>query len=188
VRSRSRRVAAFALLAALALPAACGGGASDNVELSEDPSDETVAGPLPTAPPDTVGDGQVGLGPDANALLGELDRLRDETDLCRILTGAAFESLLERRFDPAGLVTNPAGLARLLTSIDAVVTHVVEIAPPEIAPSMQTVEQVWRRIVALDPEQPDVQAQVSAILAEPGVVEANQAVLTWGVLNCTPPT
>lgn len=168
-------------LSALLVLTACS-SSSETAELEHDPADATVPGHLPTAPPVDASDGE-GLTSGANALLAELEQVQEERDLCAILTGAAFEDLIAQRVDPAGLVTNPAGLTRLISAVDATFRHMVDIAPPEIAPSMQVLTDVWTRLAALGPVD-DVEGRVNGILAEPQVAQSNQAILAWAATNC----
>lgn len=141
-----------------------------------------MPGNLPTAPTTSPDDGE-GLTPNANALLAELESLREETDLCRILSGAAFEGLLTEELDTTALVTNPAGLSRLITALDSTFAHLVEIAPPELTESMRTLRDVWTRLASLGPVA-DAQERAAAVLAEPQVVAANTAVIEWAGANC----
>lgn len=161
----------------------CSRTSSESTELGYDSADETVAGNLPTAPPPTQ-EGDSGLAPGANVLLAELDEIGQEEDLCAILSGSAFEGLLTADVDPAGLVTNPAGLTRLLTAVQAAFDHVVDISPPDVQPAVRTVKDMFTRVASIPPGSADAEAQVNAILAEPGVLAANQAVLEWGTRNC----
>jgi hypothetical protein len=116
-------------------------------------------------------------------LLAELDEIREERDLCRVLSGAAFEGLLDQEFDTTALVTNPAGLSRLITAIDATFSHLVVISPPELVPSMETVKDVWTRLASLGPVV-DAEARANEVLNEPQVVQANQTILAWASQNC----
>lgn len=175
------RVLPAVLAVTLALLAGCT-STSETAELGHDPADETVPGNLPTAPTTSPDDG-AGLTPNANALLAELESLREETDLCRILSGAAFEGLLTEEVDTTALVTNPAGLSRLITAVDATFAHLVEIAPPELTAAMATVRDVWTRLASLGPVA-DAEERVKEVLAEPGVVAATAAILDWAGANC----
>lgn len=170
----------LAVMVIAAVAASCS-STSETAQLDRDPADATVPGHLPTAPPEQ--DDAEGLTAGANALLAELDQIRQETNLCAILSGAAFEGLVSARIDPAGLVTNPSGLTRLVTAIDATFRHLVEISPPEIAPSMQTVNDVWTRLASIGPAA-DAEARTEQVLSEPQVVAANQSVVAWAATNC----
>ena len=178
------RVLVAAVAAALFL-ASCS-SSSEVRTLDDDISDETVPGFLPTAPPPTA-EGESDLTPDANRLLSELDRVTQERDLCKVLSGAAFEGLFTADIDPAGLVTNPAGITRLITAVIATFDHIVEISPPEIQPAMATVKEMWTRIASLNPSASDLESQVNTVLAEPQHLAANRAVIQWGADNCEGP-
>lgn len=179
------RAALVAALGVALLLASCS-SSSEVQTLEDDVSDETVPGFLPTAPPPTS-EGESGLTPDANRLLTELDQVAQEQDLCKVLSGAAFEGLFTADIDPAGLVTNPAGITRLITAVIATFDHIVEISPPEIRPAMATVKEMWTRIASLNPSAGDLESQVNTVLAEPQHLEANRAVLAWGAENCDGP-
>lgn len=155
--------------------------ASEHTELAEDSADVTVVGNIPTAPP--RGGDAGGLSSGANELLAQLDGIREERDLCAILSGRAFDGLIGTDVDAAALVTNPAGLTRLLATLDGTFAHLVEISPPEMVPTMQTLRDVWTRVASLGPVQ-DVEARVNDIFAEPQVVAATQMLLTWAPANC----
>lgn len=176
-----RRVALAGLLVALSVLYGCSSGSGTD-ELARDRADETVPGNLPTAPT-TDPENRDGLGAEANVLLDELESLQDERDLCAVLSGAALEGLLRDDLDPTGLVTNPAGLTRLIAGVDAAFAHLVEIAPPELTASMQTVREVWTRLASIG-QVPDAEQRINAVLAEPQVIAANQAILTWATTNC----
>jgi hypothetical protein len=184
-RAAPRVRAAVAALALVLLVAACS-SSSEVTTLEHDPADDTVPGYLPTAPPpSSEEDG--GLTPDANRLLAELDAVAQERDLCAVLSGAAFEGLFTADIDPAGLVTNPAGITRLITAVIATFDHIVEISPPEIQPSMATVKEMWTRLASLDPSAADLESQANTVLAEPQHVAANRAIIAWAADNCTGP-
>jgi hypothetical protein len=169
------------LLAAAVLGGlACSDG-DGTQQLAADPADERVEGNQPTAPP-PVADTE-GLGSGANAFLGELDEIRQERDLCRVLTGAAFAELIATQADPSALVTNPAGMTRLIASLDATFSHLVDIAPPELVSAMGTVRDVWTRLATIGPVE-DAEARANAVLAEPAVATASQEILQWVTLNC----
>jgi hypothetical protein len=171
------------LLAAAVLGGVACSGGEGTQQLAEDPADERVEGNLPTAPP-PVSDTE-GLGSGANAFLAELDEVREERDLCRILTGAAFADLVTQRADPSALVTNPAGVSRLLASLDATFSHLVDIAPAELVPAVRTVRDVWTRLATIGPVD-DAEARANEVLSEPEVATANEEILRWAALNCFP--
>ena len=150
-------------------------------EMADDPADVTVPGPAPTAPPD---DADSGLSASGNELLAQLEAISDETDLCKVLTGEAFETLLSEEFDVAGLVSNPSGITQLLTLVDSTFTQLVVIAPPAVRPAMQTIQEVWTRVASLNTGAADSQQRTAEILAEPQVAQANQSLVTWAAINC----
>jgi hypothetical protein len=182
---RTRAAFAAAVLAVAPLAAACS-SSSEVSPLERDISDETVPGYLPTAPPPSSEE-EGGLTPDANRLLAELDAVAQEQDLCSVLSGAVFEGLFTADIDPAGLVTNPAGITRLITAVIATFDHIVQISPPEIQPAMATVKEMWTRIASLNPSAGDLESQVNTVLAEPQHVAANRAIIAWGADNCAGP-
>lgn len=173
------------VVAALCLALAAGGCASDapTTELADDPADVTVPGPAPTAP--TTQPGQ-GLSDSGNALLAELDAIGDTTDLCSVLTGEAFTTLLSEDVDVTSLVTSPAGITQLFVLVDSTFEQLVVIAPPEVQPAMQTIRDVWQRVAALNAGGVDAEQRTAEILAEPQVIAANQSLITWATLNCSP--
>jgi hypothetical protein len=150
-------------------------------EMADDPADVTVPGPLPTAPPEDDGSG---LSASGNELLAQLEAVSDETDLCNVLTGEAFGTLLSEEFDVAGLVSNPSGITQLLTLVDTTFTRLVVIAPPAVRPAMQTIQEVWTRVASLNTGAADAQQRTAEILAEPQVAQANQSLVTWAAINC----
>jgi len=169
-----------AMLAALTVGAACSSDAT-TTEMADDPADVTVPGPAPTAPPN---DPSGGLSASGDELIVQLQALSEETDLCRVLTGEAFAALQSEEFDVAGLVTSPAGVTQLIALVDATFAQLVVIAPVEVRPSMQTIQDVWSRVARLNTGAADAERRTAEILSEPQVVAANQSLLTWGVLNC----
>lgn len=154
---------------------------STTTELSEDPADVTVAGPEPTAPPPP--DPAEELSPGAAELVAELEALREEDDLCAVLTGEAFAGLVGQDFDVAALVTSPAGVTLLISLVDGTFSHLVAIAPEPVRPSMQVIKDVWTRLATLGPGA-DAQSRASEILARPEVVAATEDLATWAALNC----
>lgn len=174
-------VAVTLLVCTVAL-AACASDAP-TTEMAEDPADVTVPGVPPTAPTTEPG---AGLSDSGNALLAELDAIGDTTDLCTVLTGEAFSSLLSEDVDVTSLVTSPAGITQLFVLVDQTFEQLVVIAPPEVAPAMQTIRDVWRRVAALNAGGVDAEQRTAEILAEPQVIAANQSLLTWATFNCSP--
>jgi hypothetical protein len=175
------RSGAVALAVGLTALAAGCGSTAPTTELAEDPADVTVPGPRPTAPPPAA---DSGLSASGDELIAQLEELSNETDLCRVLTGEAFGTLLSEEFDVAGLVTSPAGITQLFTLVDTTFAQLVVISPPEVRPSMAIIDEVWVRVASLSAGAADAQQRTAEILAEPQVIEANRSVLTWAALNC----
>ncbi len=175
-----RLTALVVLVGLIGVLAACSSDAT-TVELAHDPADVTVPGPPPTAP---AVDDSAGLSASGNELLVQLRALSEETDLCKVLTGEAFGTLLSEDVDVASLVTSPAGVTQLITLVDTTFAQLVVIAPVGVRPSMQTIQDVWSRVARLNTGTADAERRTAEILAEPQVVEANRSVLTWAALNC----
>lgn len=169
-----------AVLAAVVVLGACSSDAT-TTELAEDPADVTVPGPRPTAPEEDV---DSGLSDSGSELLVQLQAISEETDLCAVLTGEAFATLLDEELDVTSLVTSPAGVTQLITLVDSTFTQLVVIAPPAVQPSMQTIQEVWTRVASLNTGAADAEQRTAEILAEPQVVEANRNIITWTALNC----
>jgi hypothetical protein len=178
---RVGRLLALVVVIALAVTATSCASDAPTTELANDPGDVTVPGPVPTAPTTVVGEG---LSESGSALIAELEALSNETDLCAVLSGDALNGLLSQEFDIAGLVTTPAGITQLVVLVDATFEQLAAIAPPEVQPSMQVVHDVWTRVSSLNAGGADAQARTAEILAEPQVLAANQAIITWAAVNC----
>jgi len=164
----------------LASTTACGSDAP-TTELAEDPADVTVPGPRPTAPdPDETS----GLTASGDELIDQLEQVSEETDLCRVLTGEAFGTLLAEDVDVAGLVTSPAGVTQLFTLVDRTFAQMVAISPPAVRPAMSIIDQVWTRLASLSTGTVEAQQRASELLTDPEVVEATRTVVTWAALNC----
>lgn len=174
-----RAVGLVGAVVVMVLLAACGSEAP-TTELADDPADITVPGPRPTAP---LPDADRGLSASGDELIAQLEELSNETDLCRVLTGEAFEQLLSEDFDVAGLVTSPAGVTQLFTLLDTTFAQLVAISPPAVRPAMVVIDQVWTR-AASSAGAPDAQQRSAELLAEPQVVEATRSLVTWAALNC----
>ena len=169
------------LVASVALGVAACSSDATTTELADDPADVTVPGPRPTAvEPGT----DSGLSDSGNELLAQLREVSEETDLCAVLTGDAFATLLDEELDVAALVTSPAGVTQLIALVDSTFTQLVVIAPLEVQPSMQTIQEVWTRLASLNTGAADAEERTAQILAEPQVQEANRNLITWTALNC----
>jgi hypothetical protein len=68
--------------------------------------------------------------------------------------------------------------------VDSTFTQLVVIAPPEVQPSMRTIQEVWTRLASLNTGAADAEERTAQILAEPQVQEANRNLITWTALNC----
>lgn len=168
------------LLVAVLLVGACGTESTTD-ELADDPADVTVPGPRPTVPTTQPGEG---LSESGNELLSQLRAISEETDLCRVLTGEAFTTLLDQEFDVASLVTSPSGVTQLITLVDATFANLVVIAPAQVQPAMATVQQVWTRLAGQTTGSADAARRTAEILAEPEVTDANRSIALWAALNC----
>ena len=173
---------AFVALVVAVLTASCS-STSKSSEVDTDLADVTVPSPPPTAPP--ADDGMPSSG--AAAFIAELEALSNETDLCRIVTGEAFRELMEGDLDIAGLAGTAAGATQVIVLVDQIFDHVVEIAPPELAPAAATLDDVWARVSVIPASSPDSEAQVAAILAEPQVVADLDQIGRWAAINCELP-
>ena len=186
-RSARRRPAtrwvALVAVALLALWSASCSSTSESSEVDTDVGDVTVPGPPPTAPP--ADDGAPTSG--AAAFIAELEALSKEPDLCRIVTGEAFRELLSGDLDIAGLAGTAAGATQVIVLVEQIFDHVVEIAPPELAPAAATLDDVWARVSVIPASSPDAEQQVAAILAEPKVVADLDGIGRWAAFNCELP-
>ena len=156
---------------------------SESAEVDSDVGDVTVPGVPPTAPP--ADDGAPTSG--AAAFIAELEALSKETDICRIVTGEAFRELLSGELDIAGLAGTAAGATQVIVLVDQIFDHVVEIAPPELAPAAVTLNDVWARVSVIPASSPDAEQKAAAILAEPQVVADLDRIGQWAVFNCDVP-
>lgn len=177
------RVAAVAVAAVLTLSVTSCSETSPTREIARDPSESTIPGVLPTAPPTTKYAGQ-GLSPDAMTLIAKLNDLLTEDDLCEVLTGRTLKPFLTGDFDATNLVTSPSGVSQLLVAVDSLFAHLVEIAPVEVKPAVATVRSVWQRTASIDPGATDRDARTRAIMAEPETRAAAEMLGGWLTKNC----
>ncbi|MGB6057820.1 MAG: hypothetical protein WBF71_06110 [Microthrixaceae bacterium] len=180
-----RTIAVVVVAATLGLVGVSCSETSPTREIARNSSESTIPGVPPTAPPTTKYDGR-GLSPDAMALIGELNDLLSERDICEVLTGNALKPFLSGDFDATSLVTSPSGVSQLLVAVDSLFTHLVDIAPDEIKPAMDTIRSTWKRVAAIDPGATDREARTDAILAEPESRAATQILGAWLPQNCGP--
>lgn len=152
-------------------------------ELANDPADVTIPGVPPTAPPTTKYDGR-GLSPDAMVLIGQLNELQSETELCALLTGNVLKPLLSGEIDMTSLVTSPSGVSQLLVAVDSLFAHMVEISPPEVQPATATIRDIWKRVAEIPADATDRDARTAAIMAEPSSEAAKSILESWLTKNC----
>lgn len=168
------------LVVAAVLGGACGGGSS-SVELAEDASDATLPGVPPTAP---VTDPNAGLSQTGEELLTQMTALTEEPDLCGALSSRAFTTLLSGEFDTAALVTSPAGLTRIVATLNSVFAHLVSISPAGVRPAMEQISGAWQRVVTINPNLPDSSEQARLIMEDPAIRGAQDEVGSWLAFNC----
>jgi hypothetical protein len=190
VGTRSRNIwwACAAALACLLLVASACSGDGGTTELSSDAADETTPGPLPTAPPTSAGSsskvGSTG-SVDVNELIRRIDALNNEGDLCTLLTGKALADVTGADVNLTSLLTNPSGFTQLFTSLDKLFAHMVTIGAPEVQPSLQTMQGVWKGLSTIDPRAPDAEARSGALIGDPKVQAAQNDLGAWVKANCT---
>lgn len=160
---------------------ACGGGSS-SVELTDDPADVTLPGVPPTAP---VTDPNAGLSQSGEELLTQMSALTEEPDLCGALSSKSFTTLLSGEFDTAALVTSPAGLTRIVATLNSVFAHLVSISPAGVRPAMELISGGWQRVVTVNPNLPDASEQARLIMEDPQITTAQDDVGSWLAFNCT---
>lgn len=158
-------------------------GRSGVQELAHDPSRDTIAGPRPTAPPATDYEGP-GLTADATELLSRLRNLESERNLCTILTSSTVSDVLEGEAELSNLATTPAGIAQLLVDVDRFFAHIVDVSPPDIAPSTAVVQRTWRSVAEIGPDVDDREQRTRAILESAEVRLAVENLGEWMKRNC----
>lgn len=172
---------ALAVALLLALAGSSCTSTSTTTELSDDPADVTVPGSPPTAPtPPDPGDD---LSPGAAEFVAELEALREEDDVCEVLTGETFSRLTAQDFELAGLVTSPAGVTLLISLVDGTFAHLVTIAPEPIAASMAVVRDVWTRLATAGGGV-EAERRAGELLDRPEVVAAIENLTSWAAFNC----
>lgn len=176
-------IALVVVLLALVL-SACGGGTTELV------IDDEEGGPLPTAPDGgsanaSSGDGDPFSGSvDANDLIRRIDELRNETDLCTMLTGRAMADIAAADINLAGLASNPSGFSALFASLDRLFGHMRTIGPAELAEPLETLQGVWGGLADIDIRAPDAEVRAADLLAGDPTREANEALGAWVTDNC----
>lgn len=182
-----------ALVALVALAAGCGGGGGGTTELGSDAADEQ-SGPLPTAPGgDSSGSGgSTGSGDtpgmsgsvDVSELIVRIDALNTENDLCTLLTGDAMADVTGADVNLTSIVSNPSGFSQLFSALDRLFGHMVQIGPPELTPSLQRLNEVWKGLAQVDPTGADAQAKLDTLMADPEVQAAQKGIAEWVAANC----
>ncbi len=161
---------------------------SPTEEVRVDPADEVVDGPAPTAPPasaDAPDPASGALGQtDVNELIRRVDELNNEKDMCRLLSGQAVAEIIGADVNLTSLMTNPSGFTQLLASLDRLFAHMVTIGPPELVGSLRTVQGVWRSLASIDPRAPDAETRSAAILEDPAVQQAHDALAAYATASC----
>ena len=181
-RALGRRSAVIVLAVIAVLAGDCS-STSPTREIDNDSSRDPIAGPPPTAPPVTEYAGP-GLSTEAVALLQQLRDFQQETDLCSILSSKTVKTVLGGDLDASGLVTTPSGIAQMLVALEDFFRHLVDISPPAVRPSMETLRQTWKDLSAIEADALDREAQTEAILSSPQVESAVANMGTWMKQNC----
>lgn len=176
------RVVAVVALVTMVMLNGCSSG-SGLEALDRDPSQDTIAGPRPTAPPVTDYNGP-GLTADATELLSRLRNLESERNLCAILTSSAVGDVLGGEAELSSLATTPAGIAQLIVDVDRFFAHIVDVAPADIAPSMAVLQRTWREVAEIGVDVGDREQRTRAILESPQVRLAVDNLGTWMKQNC----
>ncbi|MCB1257813.1 MAG: hypothetical protein KDB26_11945 [Microthrixaceae bacterium] len=158
-------------------------GTSPTRELEHDASQDTIAGPRPTAPPSTALGGP-GLSSEAVELLNELRDFRQDSDLCEILSSNTVKSLLGGKLEVSGLVTTPSGIAQVLVELDLFFDHLVKVSPAAVRPSMATIQKAWKDLSAIEADALDKDQRAQAVTSDPAVQQAVKNVGTWTQQNC----
>ena len=177
------------LVVALLAGAACS-SESDTKVLDPDRSAEQD-GPRPTAPgaggPATsAGGGNPALSGSVGVaeLVRRLDALQAETDLCTLLTGQALSNVTGADINLSSLLSDPGGFTQLFGALERTYVHLVDIAPPELDPSLTVLQGLWASLAAVDPRSADAESVVARDVASPEVQDANDAVASWIAANC----
>jgi len=179
-------VGAFAVLVVLSPLGACSRQSSTE-ELRSDPADETVPGPAPTAPPVAAGaEGSSGADVDVNELIRRIDALNSETDVCTLLTGQAIRDVTRSNVNLTSLLTNPSGFTQLFAALDRLFSHLVQIGPPDLAPSLQTMQGLWKSMSSIDPRSPDAESRAGKLIGDPKVQAAQDSIGNYVKASCVP--
>ncbi len=175
-----------ALMCILVLAATSCSSDSGTTELSKDPADATTDGPRPTAPPIQASNGSGSSGAvDVNELIRRIDDLNNETDLCKLLTGEAYQAISGADVNLTSLLSNPSGFAQLFTSLDRLFAHLVTIAPTEVQPSLKTMQDMWKQMATFDPRTPDAETKLKRLIGDPQVQAAQTALGAYIQSSCS---
>lgn len=161
---------------------------STTEELGTDSADQAADGPIPTAPPEVEGSGQGSTGSsgdvDVNDLILRIDALNSETDICTLLTGQAIKDVTQSNVNLTSLLTNPTGFSQLFASLDRLFAHMVQIGPPELTASLQTMQGVWTEMAKIEPNAVDAETRASALVSDPNVQAAQTAIGDYVQRSC----
>ena len=180
-----------AVLVCLALVAAACSSESDTKVLDPDRS-ANADGPRPTAPgtggaTTTVAGGNPALSGkvDVAELVRRLDALQAEPDLCTLLTGQALSNVTGADINLSSLLSDPTGFTQLFGALQRTYTHLVDIAPPDLDPSLTVLQGLWGSLATVDPRSAEAESVVARAVASPEVQDANDAVASWITANCS---
>ena len=180
-----------AVLVCLALVGAACSSESDTKVLDPDRS-ANADGPRPTAPgaggaTTTVAGGNPALNGkvDVAELVRRLDALQAETDLCTLLTGQALSNVTGADINLSSLLSDPTGFTQLFGALQRTYTHLIDIAPADLDPSLTVLQGLWGSLATVDPRSAEAESVVARAVASPEVQDANDAVASWITANCS---
>jgi len=149
-------------------------------------------GPRPTAPgaggaTTTVAGGNPALNGkvDVAELVRRLDALNAETDLCTLLTGQALSNVTGADINLSSLLKDPTGFTQLFGALQRTYSHLVDIAPESLDPSLKVLQGLWGSLATVDPRSTEAESVVARAIASPEVQDANDAVASWITTNCS---
>ena len=79
-----------------------------------------------------------------------------------LLTGQAIRDVTAAT-NLTSLLTNPSGFTQLFAALDRLFAHLVQIGPPDLAPSLQTTG-VWKSMSSIDPLSPDAESRAGKLI------------------------
>ena len=186
-----RAVLVPTLLVCVALVGVACSSESDTKVLAPEKS-ANADGPRPTAPgaggaTTTVVGGNPALSGkvDIAELVRRLDALNAETDLCTLLTGQALSNVTGADINLSSLLSDPTGFTQLFGALQRTYTHLVDIAPADLDPSLQVLQGLWGSLATVDPRSAEAESVVARAIASPEVQDANDAVASWITANCS---